>query len=226
MTDIAADIKRSFTSAITDIKTELLRLSEQMAVSERAGRRRDRALSRLDDITTAHNQHLIDMNRHLEDLDNRGRRHNIRVRRIPESVSSDQIKPALTSIFNNLLNRPEHSPIEFDRAHRALRPRAPDDNPPRDIVCCLPNFGLKEEVLQKAGSNDQILFNENTIQLFQDLSPITLKNRRALKPLREVLKEKSINYRWKFPFALQAAYMGKQYILKIPDELNRFCENL
>lgn len=126
MTDIAADIKRSFSVAITDIKTELLRLTEQMAVSERAGKRRDRALTGLDDITSTHSQHLIEMNRQIEDLDNRGRRHNIRVRGIPESVTTDHIRPALSTIFNNLINRPEQSPIEYDRdspqRHHLLSP--------------------------------------------------------------------------------------------------------
>ena len=226
MTDIAADIKSSFTEAITDIKTELMRLSEQMAVTERAGKRRDRALIRLDDIVIDHSNHLIDMNRHLEDLDNRGRRHNIRVRGVPESVPPDQIRPTLTSIFNSLMDRPEASPIEFDRAHRALRPKAPDNTPPRDIICCLPNYTLKEEILHKARLEEHITFNEAEIQLYQDLSPITLKNRRALRPLLEVLKTKDITYRWKFPFALQATYNGRQFTLRIPEELQKFCECL
>lgn len=225
MTDIAADIKSSFSAALSDIKTELLKLTEQMAVNERAGKRRDRALIRLDEITNTHSQHLIDMNRQIEDLDNR-RRNNIRVRGVPEAITHDQIRPTLTSIFNKLIERLEQSPIDFDRAHRALRPRAQDGNPPRDIICCLPNYILKEEILQKARSKEQIVFEEAMIQLFQDLSPITLKNRRALKPLLEVLRHKGINYRWKFPFALQANYLGKQHMLKVPNDLQRFCEEL
>lgn len=135
----------------------------------------------------------------------------------------DQIRPVLSSIFNSLLNRPEASPIEFDRAHRALRPRTPDNTPPRE---CLPNYTLKEEILQKARASDQIIFTEIDVQLFQDFSPITLKNRRTLKPLLEILKSKGISYRWKFPFALQATFNGKQYLLRIPDDLQQFCENL
>lgn len=197
-----------------------------MIVNEHAGKRRDRALIRLDDITTTHSLHLIDMNRQIEDLDNRGRRNSIRIRGVPESVTHDRIKPALTSTFNNLIERPEQSPINFDRAHRALRPRAQDGNPPRDIICCLPNYSLKEDILQKARSKEQIVFEEAMIQLFQDISPITLKNRRALKPLLEVLRHKGINYRWKFPFALQANYLEKQYLFKVPDDLQKFCEDL
>lgn len=91
------------------------------------GKRKEenRALLRLDNISANHSQHLIDLNRQIEDLDNRGRRHNIRVRGVPESVTPEQVGPTLTAIFNSLIDRPEQSSIEFDRAHRALRPRAP-----------------------------------------------------------------------------------------------------
>lgn len=47
-------------------------LTEQMAVTEREGKRSDIALLRLDDVTATHSQHLIDMKRQIEDLDNRG----------------------------------------------------------------------------------------------------------------------------------------------------------
>lgn len=226
MTEIAADIKNSFSTAITDLKADILMLTEQMSTNERAGRRRDRAIARIDTIIDSHSLHLITMNRQLEDLDNRGRRNNIRVRGVPESITTEQIRPALTSIFNNLTDRPAESPIEFDRAHRALKPKPPEEAPPRDIICHLPNFTLKEEILQRARQNDAIIFNDKEILLFQDLSPITLKNRRALKPLLEVLKEKNISYRWKFPFALQATFQGKHFFLRTPDDLTTFYENL
>lgn len=48
-----------------------------------------------------------------------------------------------------------------------------------------------------------------------------------MKPLLEVLKAKGIiSYRWKFPFALQATFNGKQFTLRTPDELLKFCENM
>lgn len=88
-------------------KTELLRLTEQMAVTERAGTERagkrwDHALTRLDDITEVHSQQLIDTNRQIEDLDNRGNRNNIRVRGSPKLCSqtrSDQCFPPYSIVF-------------------------------------------------------------------------------------------------------------------------------
>lgn len=89
---------------------------------EKAGRHRDRVIKKLEDVALTHSAHLITMNRQIEDLDNRGHRNNIRMRGVPESVGRDEIKPALQSVFNSLLERPEELPIEFERAQRALRP--------------------------------------------------------------------------------------------------------
>ena len=166
------------------------------------------------------------MNRHIEDLDNRGRRCNVRVRGIPESVEADQIVTTLGSVFNSLLERQEDAPIGFVRAHRALRPRGSDTAPPRDIICCMESFSLKEEIMHKARRNDHIVYNGATILLFQDLSPITLRNRRALRPLLDRLREKDIQYSWRFPFALVVSSNGQQHTLRTPADLPEFCDAL
>lgn len=218
----AADIKSTFSAAITDLKSNLLVLTDKMAT----GRHRDRALNRPEKVTDSHATQFIEMNRHLEDLDNRGRRNNIRVRGIPEMVDSDQIIPALQRVFNSLLERQEDTDIKFVRAHRALRARGPDTSPPRDSICCLQNYPLKKDIMRKACRNDHIVFNGEHIMLFQDLSQITLKNRRALSPLLDKLREHDLRYTWRFPFALVVTLAGKQHILRSSSELPDFCEGL
>lgn len=89
------------------------------------------------------------MNRHMEDLDNRGKRHNRRVRGLPETVELDQLLQTVVSLFYNLLDRPPAPPIELERIHRAFRPRGRYADPPQDVVCCLVAFWLKEENIRK-----------------------------------------------------------------------------
>lgn len=69
---IAADIKATFSAAITDLKSKLLVLSDKMEAVEVKGRQRDKVLYRLEKVANSHLSHFIEMNRHLEDLDNRG----------------------------------------------------------------------------------------------------------------------------------------------------------
>lgn len=127
-------------SDVTDLKSNLLVLTEKMATVEATGKLRDRALHRLETVAGSHATHFIEMNRNSEDLDNRGRRSNIRVRGIQETMDPDQIIPTLQRVFNILLERQEDTDIEFVRAHWALRARGPDTAPPRDIICCLQSY--------------------------------------------------------------------------------------
>lgn len=69
LTAISTDIKSSLSAAINDLKAGLLVMSESLAATEHQGRWRDKAISRLEDITV-----LYAMNKHLKDIDNRGRR--------------------------------------------------------------------------------------------------------------------------------------------------------
>lgn len=126
-----------------------------------------------------------------------------------------------------MLNRDLGAKLVFDRTHRVLSPRpAEAEGPPRDVICCVKRYPLKEAIMAKAREQDQILFNGEEIQLFQDLSPITLRNRRALWPLLNLLCENRIQYRWRFPFGLAATRAGKTTLLRVPDDLHAFCEAL
>lgn len=70
------------------------------------------AIQQVQMVISMHAQHLIDMHCHMEDLDNRGCRQNLRVRGIPESVEGLRLQPVVWAIFNILLDRPLDAPIE------------------------------------------------------------------------------------------------------------------
>lgn len=169
---------------------------------------------------------LRDLQRHVEDLDNRGQRHNLRVRGLPESVEHDQILPAVTDLFNRILDRPRHTLIAMEQIHRAFRPRGRDTEPPRDIICHINDFATKEEILKKARNKAQLECEGHSICIYQDLSAITLRHRKDLCPLLEVLQTRGIRYRWKFPFGLLASHQGRSALLRVPEELDDFCHTL
>lgn len=144
----------------------------------------------------------------MEDLDNRGRHRNLRVRGVPESIDPNQLSQTVASIFNDLLERP----LDID--------------PPRDTVCCLIDFPLKEEILRASSNHNQLLFQGSMIKIYQDLSNISLKRRSELRPLLDILRARSIIYRWKFPFGLSASHQGRTALLRVPEDLEHFCFNL
>lgn len=53
-----------------------------------------------------------------------------------------------------------------------------------------------------------IKFQGSDIQVFQDLSPITLQRRRNFRVVTDKLREENIRYKWGFPFLLSFRYKG------------------
>ncbi|CAH2223222.1 Hypothetical predicted protein, partial [Pelobates cultripes] len=82
---------------------------------------------------------LLNLRRQAEDLDNRGRRSNIRIRNLPEPNGDENVEATLTTLLEEILGPDTPPSITFDRAHRATRPRTAD-NSPRDIICCLHEY--------------------------------------------------------------------------------------
>lgn len=223
---VAADIKNTVTTAIADLKAEIHAVAHRIDEVEQTSQTHAAAIRQVHTAFDSQLSQLLDLHRHVEDLDNRGRRHNIRVRGVPEAIEPGALQQTICTIFNELIDRPADSPIEMERAHRALRPVPRENEPPRDIICCVVNFPLKEEILRKARERGRILHNGAEIKLFQDLSQITLQHRRALRPLLDVLRARNIQYRWKFPFGLSASTRGRSALLRTPDDLLGFCDQL
>lgn len=116
---------------------------------------------------------------------------------------------------------PPNKPIEMDHAHRAFCPKGPASRP-CDVICRIHSFPLKEDIIRKAHISKKVVFENTQIQLFPDLSGITLQKRRLLQPLLSLLQENNIIYRWGFPFSLTARRQGKSAVLRFPED---FCDN-
>lgn len=224
--DVASDIKDTFTAAIADLKMNLQAMCTRMDAIEESTTRHEVEIQSQHKSIQAYNLQFRDMQRHLEDLDNRGRRHNLRVRGIPENIDNSILAQTTRSIFNDILGRPPDVAVEFERIHRALRPRGRESDPPRDVVCCLTNFRLKEDILRCARDRGEFRLQGSEIKIFQDLSPITLQKRRDLRPLLDLLRSRSITYKWKFPFCLSASHQGRTALLRSPDDIRSFCDTL
>lgn len=179
-----------------------------------------------DNVITQHTQQIHMLFAIAEDHENRNRRNNLRIRGIPETISTAQILPTLKRLFNDLLETEETSPIEIDRAHRTLGPKNQDPNRPRDILCRLHYFTVKEQILRKARDRGNILLDGCQIQLLADLSKMTLDKRRALRPLLDMLREHSISYSWGYPFQLQVRLDGSLLLVRTPADVPDFCSAL
>lgn len=81
----------------------------------------------------------------------------------------------------------------MDRAHPALRPKGPSSMS-QNVICRI--HSLKEYIMRKAHSTRKVVFEDTQVQLYPDLSWITLQKRRLLQPLLHALQEEDIIYNW------------------------------
>ncbi|CAH2221753.1 Hypothetical predicted protein [Pelobates cultripes] len=174
----------------------------------------------VDLATTRQGNLLLDLRRQVEDLDNRGRRNNISVRGLPEA-EGERPQEILTGLFTHQLWEAAPEDFGIERAHWALRaPRR--DGLPRDLICALVSFPLKEELIKAAHSRPDLCYMDAPVSLYQDLSQTTLDARRALRPLTRLLQERRIPYKWGFPFSLQAWVDSMWHVLRWPNDFPRF----
>ncbi|CAH2324658.1 Hypothetical predicted protein [Pelobates cultripes] len=136
--------------------------------------------------THNHDRQLMDLQLHVEDLDNRSRRNNIRVRGLRET---ENLRETLTSLFNIILNRPLEARLYIDRAHRTLRPKPPPTPLPRDVICYIQDIQLKEDIIKGARTERTWRYKGQNVELYNDLSHLTLQTRRALRPVTTILQE-------------------------------------
>lgn len=120
----------------------------------------------------------------IDDLENCLRRYNFCIRGLPETCKDVQstVHTFIKELFPDL---PEDR-LELDRAHRALQPPR-TDGLPRDVVVKPHFYQVKEEIMRISSEEVQLTIQGHPVQIYADLSPYTIQERRALKPLLQVL---------------------------------------
>ncbi|KAG8566310.1 hypothetical protein GDO81_013181 [Engystomops pustulosus] len=212
-------LEQSYSAEITVLREEVHQMQARTSAVENTQANMQAQVDNHSATLAAHSFQLQQLTDQLDDAENRGRRNNIRIRGLPETVESSQLHSELRLLFNSVLEVPGDSPVELDRAHRALQPRPAPNEPPRDVICRVHRYQLKESIMFKARAADQILFQETPVQLLPDLSRLTLLKRKALRPFLEVLRQRNIPYTWGFPFRLQVRREGTTYIIRHPKDI-------
>ncbi|XP_029443595.1 uncharacterized protein LOC115083739 [Rhinatrema bivittatum] len=216
--DLRADLKQHR----SDLMASMAEIKEDLAA---VGRRVDETETRIDGHGDAINSLIARqdisatgieaLQAKVEDLENRSRRNNLRIRGVPEDPEFADVAGTAALICKDILlqggegtsdHEGTHSAVQFERAHRALGPRR--DQKPRDIVLSFTSFTLKERIYTLSRQMKDIQWRNLHISIYQDLAPVTLKKRFELREVTTALREKDIRYRWTFPFGLAFQVQG------------------
>ncbi|CAH2283506.1 Hypothetical predicted protein [Pelobates cultripes] len=211
---------------VAQLRADVANVEARMAVAETEARALRTDLELPNVTVTKQDADLAFLTTWVDDLDNRGRRVNLRVRGVREGGHSEYIPEILRQIFTQVLGGQHVPRIGLTRTHRGLRPVPAREEQPRDIICCLENYHLKEEILRTTRRLGTIRMEGQTVSIYQDLSRYTLQARKALRPVTSALQQANIPYRWGYPFSLTARHGQDQLTIRKPDDVQRFLHTL
>lgn len=103
--------------------------------------------------------------------------------------------------------------------HRIPTVRNPKQVKPRDILCRVHIFRIKDEIMRIAWQKGSIKFKEDEIQVFPDLCRQTKDRRRMLRPLLDHILLKGATYRWVYPISLTIKKGDNIFNLYDPEQL-------
>ncbi|KAJ1161949.1 hypothetical protein NDU88_002429 [Pleurodeles waltl] len=102
---------------------------------------------------------------------------------------------------------------ELERAHWVAAALNCSGGPP-DTLTQLYYYTEKEAILKAMRAKTDLNFRGNSIQLFQDLSPITVRRHHDFKLVTDKLHTMNVRYQWGHPFVLLFICDGKRRAIR------------
>lgn len=147
---------------MTKLENRTTEIEERISDNEDSTRRHERALRYL-----LHRE--MDLTARCEDMQNRLRRNNLRIYRVPEGSEGRDVKLFVLELCKSTLQLPADLNIGIERAHRALaaKPKNPDAAP-RSLVVRFWDFSVKETILRQAWDQKRVLYKGTQIYFDHD----------------------------------------------------------
>lgn len=138
---LAADLR--------EVRRDVDEIGERIATIEEHDVDREEALHLMEQELLHLREQNLDLQAHTEDLENRARRNNIRIRSVPWKAEGEDLREYVSSLFQQILGKEDGTDIQMDCVHRVGLPRG-KKAPPPDILVCVHDFQLKEKILRRA----------------------------------------------------------------------------
>ncbi|KAJ1187117.1 hypothetical protein NDU88_003896 [Pleurodeles waltl] len=134
-------------------------------------------------------QDLLYLRSKITDLEDRSRRDNICLFRIPENEEGPDVQVFLGSILPKLISLTFDPPLELERAHR-MGLKCPDGaSRPRPIIAGLLRHIQTRQLLQAARNHGPFRTDKYEIRIMADYSKDTNECRQAFLALRPRLRQ-------------------------------------
>ncbi|KAJ1091599.1 hypothetical protein NDU88_004718 [Pleurodeles waltl] len=175
---------------------------------------------------TNRDQELLHLCSRLTDVEDRSRRNNIRLLRIPEGTEGAEIPSYLRDMLPKLTDTTFDPPLEFQRAHRLGPKRQDGKGRPRPIIACMLRHGQARQVLQTARTQGPLWLGTLEIWLSADFSRETVERRRDFLSLRPRLRHLNVKFGLFEPARMWITKNRESRTFYDPEDLRMFLEGL
>uniref|UniRef100_A0A5F8HEE8 L1 transposable element RRM domain-containing protein n=1 Tax=Monodelphis domestica TaxID=13616 RepID=A0A5F8HEE8_MONDO len=160
------------------------------------------------------------------DLENRGRRDNLRIIGLPEKP---EINTKLDMVIQDIIkeNCPEileqGGNTATDRAHRTPSTLNPQKTTPRNVIAKFQSYQTKEKILQEARKR-QFRYKGMPIRVTQDLASCTLNDHKAWNMIFRKARELGLQPRISYPAKLTIYFQEKVWAFNKIEETSNFLQ--
>lgn len=144
---ISTAVKREIKAALESFENIIATQSETIANLESAANDHDSRLADLQAKVSTLTTLSDSLSKKCEDLESRSRWNNVRVVGLPEGSEGPRPTEFIAHLLQDLLGL-DDGPI-LDRAHRTLRAKPKDEEPPRPMVIRVNQFQVRNQILRK-----------------------------------------------------------------------------
>lgn len=116
----------------------------------------------------------------------------MRIRGLPEPADGEDQVEKMGKIFKLLLGREEAESSRIERVQRIRRPKSIPTEVLRDIIIRFQSYEEKTQIWGIMRGKPPLKYESAKLQIFPDLSHETLRRRRLLKPLLDLMQSQEI----------------------------------
>lgn len=218
------EIKR----AISPIQTALDECTEKLGEHEEGLNNLDKRLEVMEtcfaDLSNQYKKLLLK----TDDLENRGRRCNLRILGVPEGAEQGNPTKFVADLLHVVLGGPgglEQAPI-LDRAHRAAVALPTEGGRPRPFIVRIHYYQEKERIQRLARQKGRLEFQGKQIFIFPDYSADLARRRAAFSEVKGLLRKKDgVRYGLLYPARLRISFNGETQVFDSPKAVKDFIDS-
>ncbi|GAA6101639.1 uncharacterized protein LOC113020645 [Tachysurus ichikawai] len=224
----------NISTSVTSIQEAFSNLSGRVASNESRLTEAEARVSSAEESMLAHERKITSQDKELallsiakvDDLENRGRRKNLRVVGLPEKAEgSEPIAQFLTRMLPKWLDLTADLHFEMERAHRSLGSASRANRAPRSVLVRFLRYADKEIILQTARKK-RISHEGSQLSFFHDVSAEVLRKRREFDDVRRTLSARDMFRGFAYPAKLRCLHGTQMHLFSSPADVTEFLKAL